>query len=129
MLDAVDARRSKRQPGDIDALSSGGVGQPLGSSTNLLGSRPLFPAVPFAYLQTRSAIGYSNPRPQVIYTDFLLVFLAIPLYWCDALMSVRGQSGDVDIFTQMLAANDSTATKLKDFMIYLGIADPSTTSL
>ncbi|KAK4954429.1 hypothetical protein LTR10_007860 [Elasticomyces elasticus] len=98
------------------------------AGTSLPGSNPIFPMVPFMYLQVCTALAAQNPRTSTICTDFLQNFLAIPLSWCDNLIPLRAQGGGLltnDILgpTPSSSEEDSTATQVRSFLAYLGLDD------
>ncbi|KAK5677752.1 hypothetical protein LTS10_009635 [Elasticomyces elasticus] len=98
------------------------------AGTSLPGSNPIFPMMPFMYLQVCTALAAHNPRTSTICTDFLQNFLAIPLSWCDNLMPLRAQGGGLltnDILgpTSSGSEEDSKAAQLRSFLAYLGWDD------
>ncbi|KAK5723927.1 hypothetical protein LTR17_013769 [Elasticomyces elasticus] len=98
------------------------------TGTSVPGSNPIFPMVPFMYLQVCTALAAHNSRTSTICTDFLQNFLAIPLSWCDNLVPLRAQGGGL-LTTDLLgptpsdSEEDSTAAQLRSFLAYLGLDD------
>ncbi|KAK5111739.1 hypothetical protein LTR85_011784 [Meristemomyces frigidus] len=118
-------KRQSESDNTLDATSL--LGGLLGSlASSMPGSNPIFPIVPFAYMDACFSLGKLNPGAIPICTDFLQNFLAIPLYWCDALLPTRANSGGLDLtdpFTQ--GENGSSGAELDAFLAYVGLDDAS----
>jgi hypothetical protein len=89
----------KRQSGtsSFDVFSSllssiqgntGGLNSSL--KTAVPGTNPIFPIVPYAMLESIDVTTEKNPAMAVLAIDFLQNFLAIPIYWCQSLLTIRG---------------------------------------
>lgn len=110
----------KRQLNTDNILSSfssllGGTGG-SGLPTNVfeMGTNPLFPIAPYMMLETVAVAAAENPAMSIVATDFLQNFLAIPLFWCQNLMTVRGTVqgiGGIDI-ESILGASEGEANEL-----------------
>ncbi|KAK3114926.1 hypothetical protein LTR53_006254 [Teratosphaeriaceae sp. CCFEE 6253] len=124
-------RTTKRQLDGLAALT--------GLTTALPGSAPVFPILPYTYLQSCSVLAARNPRTRTICTDFLQNFLAVPLLWCDDTLFLRSQGGgSFDVTGGLIGTadgastgggSDGTTTQVRDFLAYLGIDDASTQRL
>jgi hypothetical protein len=68
--------------------------------TEIPGGNPVFPLIPYAMLTAVDVMAAKNPAMAIVATDYLQNFLAIPLFWCQSLLTVRGTAqgmGGVDI--------------------------------
>ncbi|EMD00639.1 hypothetical protein BAUCODRAFT_118389 [Baudoinia panamericana UAMH 10762] len=102
--------------GDLTSLFTGGGSVP--------GSNPIFPILPFTYLESCSALGAKNSRATTTCTDFIQNFLAVPLLYCDSLLALRMSSG-LDVLSPISDSDEASAALVESFMEYLGIADAS----
>ncbi|KAK3070580.1 hypothetical protein LTR53_010212 [Teratosphaeriaceae sp. CCFEE 6253] len=124
-------RTTKRQLDGLAALT--------GLTTALPGSAPIFPLLPYTYLQSCSVLAARNPGTRPICTDFLQNFLAVPLLWCDDTLLLRSQGGgSFDVTGGLIGTadgastgggSDRTTAQVRDFLAYLGIDDASTQRL
>lgn len=124
-LNTSTSGRIKRQSINADLFDSitslaGGA-----LSGGIPGSTPIFPNLPFAYMQACHSLSAFNPGALSICTDFLQNMLAIPLYWCDNMLPLRANSGGLDltgIYTQN-AGDGIPGADLAGFLAYAGVDD------
>ncbi|KAK4897341.1 hypothetical protein LTR27_004861 [Elasticomyces elasticus] len=94
-------------------------------ATNTPGSSPLFPMMPFTYLQSCLPLQPPNSRSCV---DFLQNFLAIPLELCDHLRTLHTGASDRANTPGLIPVDSeesTTSTQMRQFLAYLGLDDPT----
>jgi len=102
VLQLLNSTVTKRQLALTDDFDFSSLLSFLSPASAIPGSNPVFASMPFAYLTSCLLTADRYPAMSTTCTNFLQNFLAVPIFWCQSVIAVRGSlqgigNGAVDL--------------------------------